>query len=62
VASRGERATYVTGVCTGALVRGAAELLDGYRATSHWSVRDLLPLFGSGARRTRRHAPGPTFA
>ncbi len=62
VASRGARATYVTSVCTGSLVLGAAGLLDGYQATSHWSVRDLLPLFGSGAHRTRRYAPGPTFA
>ncbi len=47
VASRGERATYVTSVCTGSLVLGAAGLLRGYRATSHWSVRDLLPLVGA---------------
>jgi cyclohexyl-isocyanide hydratase len=47
VATRGERATYVTSVCTGALVLGAAGLLHGYRATSHWSVRDLLPLVGA---------------
>jgi cyclohexyl-isocyanide hydratase len=47
VASRGERATYVTSVCTGSLILGAAGLLDGYQATSHWSVRDLLPLFGA---------------
>ena len=47
VASCGERATYVTSVCTGSLVLGAAGLLDGYRAASHWSVRDLLPHFGA---------------
>lgn len=47
LATRGERATYVTSVCTGSLVLGAAGLLRGYRATSHWSVRDLLPLFGA---------------
>jgi cyclohexyl-isocyanide hydratase len=47
VASRGARAKYVTSVCTGSLILGAAGLLDGYRATSHWSVRDLLPLFGA---------------
>lgn len=47
IASRGERAQYVTSVCTGSLVLGAAGLLDGYQATSHWSVRDLLPLFGA---------------
>jgi cyclohexyl-isocyanide hydratase len=47
VASRGERATYVTSVCTGALILGAAGLLQGYRATTHWAYRDLLPLVGA---------------
>ncbi len=44
---RGQRAKYVTSVCTGSLVLGAAGLLRGYRATSHWTVRDLLPLLGA---------------
>ncbi len=44
---RGSRARYVTSVCTGSLVLGAAGLLRGYRATSHWTVRDLLPLLGA---------------
>lgn len=47
LADRGQRARYVTSVCTGSLVLGAAGLLRGYRATSHWYVRDLLPLMGS---------------
>jgi cyclohexyl-isocyanide hydratase len=47
VASRGERATYVASVCTGALILGAAGLLRGYRATTHWAYRDLLPLVGA---------------
>jgi cyclohexyl-isocyanide hydratase len=38
---------YVTSVCTGALVLGAAGLLQGYRATTHWLSLDLLPLFGA---------------
>jgi cyclohexyl-isocyanide hydratase len=42
---RGQRAKYVTSVCTGSLLLGAAGLLRGYRATSHWTVRELLPLF-----------------
>lgn len=37
----------VTSVCTGALVLGAAGLLDGYRATSHWSSIDQLSLLGA---------------
>jgi len=40
-------AKYVTSVCTGALVLGAAGLLRGYRATTHWLSLDLLPLFGA---------------
>jgi cyclohexyl-isocyanide hydratase len=47
VASRGERAKYVTSVCTGALILGAAGLLQGYRATTHWAYHGLLPLVGA---------------
>jgi len=47
LADRGSRAKWVTSVCTGSLVLGAAGLLRGYRATSHWYVRDLLPLMGA---------------
>lgn len=42
-----EGARYVTSVCTGALVLGAAGLLKGYRAATHWSARPFLPLFGA---------------
>ncbi|WP_315712238.1 MULTISPECIES: DJ-1/PfpI family protein [unclassified Bradyrhizobium] len=42
-----ERARYVTSVCTGSLALGAAGLLDGYRAATHWSARECLPLFGA---------------
>jgi cyclohexyl-isocyanide hydratase len=42
-----ESARYVTSVCTGALVLGAAGLLKGYRATTHWMSLDLLPLLGA---------------
>lgn len=34
-------------VCTGSLLLGAAGLLHGYRATSHWQTRGLLPLVGA---------------
>jgi cyclohexyl-isocyanide hydratase len=47
LAGRGERATYVTSVCTGALILGAAGLLQGYQATTHWAYHDLLPLVGA---------------
>ena len=43
----GERAQWVTSVCTGSLILGAAGLLNGYRATSHWAWRDYLKLFGA---------------
>jgi cyclohexyl-isocyanide hydratase len=48
----GARARYVTSVCTGALILGAAGLLDGYAATTHWAFVELLPRFGA------RPAPG----
>lgn len=38
---------YITAVCTGTLVLGAAGLLHGYRAATHWLSMDLLPLFGA---------------
>ncbi len=47
LADRGSRARYVTSVCTGSLVLGAAGLLKGYKATSHWDKLDLLPLLGA---------------
>lgn len=47
LADRGERAKYVTSVCTGALVLGAAGLLNGYKATGHWYIREHLELMGA---------------
>lgn len=44
---RGSRAKFVTSVCTGSLILGAAGLLTGYRATSHWVAKSLLPIFGA---------------
>jgi cyclohexyl-isocyanide hydratase len=41
------KARYVTSVCTGSLVLGAAGLLGGRRAACHWAFRELLPLFGA---------------
>lgn len=43
----GSGAQWVTSVCTGALVLGAAGLLEGYKATTHWAWHDKLALFGA---------------
>ena len=40
-------ARYVTSVCTGSLILGAAGLLQGRRAACHWAWRDMLPQFGA---------------
>lgn len=48
-----EGARYVTSVCTGALVLGAAGLLDGYNATTYWAVLDDLKKFGATPIETR---------
>ena len=67
-------ARYVTSVCTGSLVLGAAGLLKGYKSACHWAWRDMLPAFGAiprgrargarpqphlGRRRHRRHRLRP---
>jgi cyclohexyl-isocyanide hydratase len=53
VRRQGLQARYVTSVCTGALVLGAAGLLDGYQATTHWGSIDNLAHFGATAVNTR---------
>lgn len=47
VRRQGENARYVTSVCTGALVLGAAGLLRGYKAATHWASMDNLEHFGA---------------
>jgi cyclohexyl-isocyanide hydratase len=47
LAEKGKTARWVTSVCSGSLVLGAAGLLKGYRATSHWSVRNILTTLGA---------------
>ncbi|MGP8434980.1 DJ-1/PfpI family protein [Paraburkholderia fungorum] len=47
LASRGEKAQWISSVCSGSLLLGAAGLLDGYRAASYWFVRDELARFGA---------------
>ena len=48
-----EGAKYITSVCTGSLVLGAAGLLKGYRAATHWTAMDFLSAFGAIPTRTR---------
>jgi cyclohexyl-isocyanide hydratase len=40
-------ARYITSVCTGSLILGAAGLLAGRRAACHWAWREFLTLFGA---------------
>jgi cyclohexyl-isocyanide hydratase len=47
VRESGATARYVTSVCTGSLILGASGLLQGYKAATHWSVMDHLPMFGA---------------
>ena len=47
VRREGARAKYVTSVCTGAFILGAAGLLRGKRATTHWAYHHLLPRVGA---------------
>ncbi len=56
-----ERARYVSSVCTGALVLGAAGLLQGRRATTHWNSYDLLAKFGAIPTRGRVVRDGNLF-
>jgi cyclohexyl-isocyanide hydratase len=44
---QGEAARYVTSVCNGSLLLGAAGLLKGYRSACHWMWRRFLPYFGA---------------
>jgi len=44
---QGAGARYVTSVCNGALILGAAGLLRGYKSACHWMWRKYLPRFGA---------------
>lgn len=47
VRRQASQADYVTSVCTGAFLLGAAGMLQGRRAATHWAYADLLPLVGA---------------
>ena len=49
LADRGSSSKYITSVCSGSLLLGAAGLLKGYKATSHWAAREMLTAFGAEA-------------
>jgi cyclohexyl-isocyanide hydratase len=53
VREQAESATWVTSVCTGSFILGAAGLLNGKRASTHWAYTHLLPLFGATHQRAR---------
>ncbi len=61
VKRQGATAKYVTSVCTGAFILGAAGLLAGKRATTHWAYRDFLPLVGATHEMARVVRDGNTF-
>jgi len=58
VARVGAEARWVTSVCTGSLILGAAGLLRGYRATTHWAWHDHLALFGASSVAARTVVDG----
>ena len=50
---RGQSARYITSVCSGSLILAAAGLLQGYKATTHWSSLELLASFGVDVVKSR---------
>jgi cyclohexyl-isocyanide hydratase len=47
LANAGSQAKWITSVCTGSLILGAAGLLKGYRAATHWAAREQMASFGA---------------
>jgi cyclohexyl-isocyanide hydratase len=50
---QGDHARWVTSACTGALLLGAAGLLAGYEAATHWASMEFLQAFGAWPREER---------
>ena len=57
--AQAKAAKYVTSVCTGSLVLGAAGLLKGYNAATHWSAMQYLSVFGATPTKTRVWVTAP---
>ncbi|HEY0372343.1 MAG TPA: DJ-1/PfpI family protein [Thermoanaerobaculia bacterium] len=53
IQSRAARASWVTSACTGSLILGAAGLLAGFEATTHWASIEFLQAFGAWPKRER---------
>lgn len=61
VKRQGAQARYVTSVCTGAFILGAAGLLAGRQATTHWRYHELLTAFGAEPVKARVVRDGNLF-
>lgn len=53
IKTKAANSKYITSVCTGSLLLGKAGLLQGKKATSHWTTLDLLTKFGATAVKKR---------
>ena len=58
---QGGHARFITSVCVGAFLLGAAGLLKGRRAATHWAFVDLLPLVGARHKKARMVRDGNVF-
>ena len=61
VKRQGAQARYITSVCTGAFILGAAGLLAGRQATTHWRYHELLTAFGAEPVKARVVRDGNLF-